>query len=54
MKKFYAQKDETGALLSVIHTRETMPSPWFEVTQDFLSADMVWNESTEQFEEPSS
>jgi len=53
MKKFFAQKDEDGNLLATIHTSEEMESPWFEVTQDFISADMVWNESTQRFEEPS-
>lgn len=53
MKNFYAQKDADGKLIATVQTKETLDAPWFLITQEYVGGSWVWNESTQEFEEPS-
>ena len=53
MKKTYALKDDDGKLIATIHTSEEMETPWFLLTQDSVSSEMVWDEDQQKFILPS-
>jgi hypothetical protein len=49
----YAQINQDNKVVQSVVSKVELGEPWILVEQDSVSTDMVYNETTKKFEEPS-